>query len=175
MQNLVAISAIGPNRPKLIEPLIKAVRDCGCSIVDSRMTVLGSHFSMMMLLQGPWDAIAKIENLLPRLEKQLEIKTVSERTEPRKREGDLMPYAVEVVSVDGLGIVHDIAKFFTDRDINIEDLYSGTYAAAHTGTSMFSLHMTVGVPTDVSIASLRGEFMEFCDNLNLDSIMEPVK
>jgi len=35
--------------------------------------------------------------------------------------------------------------------------------------------MTIGVPTDISIATLRGEFMEFCDQLNLDSIMEPVK
>ena len=175
MQNYVAISAIGNNRPGLIEPFVKAVRDCGCSVVDSRMTVLGNRFAMMILLSGTWDAIAKIENLLPRLEEQLEIATVAQRTEQRKREGSLMPYAVEVVAVDNVGIVHDITHFFSERDINIEDLYSGTYAAAHTGTPMFSLHMTIGVPTDISIATLRGEFMEFCDQLNLDSIMEPVK
>jgi glycine cleavage system transcriptional repressor len=40
---------------------------------------------------------------------------------------------------------------------------------------MFSLHMTISVPSNTSIAALRGEFMEFCDRLNLDSIMEPVK
>ena len=175
MQNYVAISAIGKNRSGLIEPFIKSVCDCGCSIVDSRMTVLGDRFAMMMLLSGTWDAIAKIENLLPRLEEQLEISTVAQRTAPRKREGRLMPYAVEVVAVDNVGIVHEITQFFSNRDINIEDLYSGTYAAAHTGTSRFSFHMTIGVPTDVSIATLRGEFMEFCDHLNLDSIMEPVK
>jgi glycine cleavage system transcriptional repressor len=139
------------------------------------MTVLGDRFAMMMLLSGTWDAIAKIENLLPRLEEQLEIATVAQRTASRKRESSLMPYAVEVVAVDHVGIVHEIAQFFSQRDINIEDLYSGTYTAAHTGTPMFSLHMTISVPTDISIAALRGEFMEFCDQLNLDSIMEPVK
>lgn len=175
MDNYVAISAIGVNRPKLIEPFIKAIRDCGCNIVDSRMTVLGDRLAMMLLLSGPWDAIAKIENLLPRLEEQLELEAIVQRTEPRKPEGGLMPYAVEVVAVDNIGIVHDITQFFAEREINVEDLYSGTYAAAHTGTQMFSLHMTIGIPTDVSIASLRGEFMEFCDQLNLDSIMEPVK
>ena len=175
MQNYVAISALGINRPGLIEPLVKAVRDCGCSVVDSRMTVLGNRFAMMMLLSGTWNAIAKIENSLPRLEEQLEIATVAQRTEPRKQEGGLMPYALEVVAVDQIGIVHEIAQFFCAREINIEDLYSGTYAAAHTGTPMFSLHMTISVPTDVSVATLRGEFMEFCDQLNLDSIMEPVK
>lgn len=175
MDNYVAISAIGVNRPKLIEPFIKAIRDCGCNIVDSRMTVLGDRLAMMLLLSGPWDAIAKIENSLPRLEEQLQLETIVQRTEPRKPEGGLMPYAVEVVAVDNIGIVHDITQFFAQREINVEDLYSGTYVAAHTGTQMFSLHMTIGIPTDVSIASLRGEFMEFCDQLNLDSIMEPVK
>ena len=40
---------------------------------------------------------------------------------------------------------------------------------------MFSLHMTISVPTDISIAAMRNEFMDFCDQLNLDAIMEPVK
>jgi glycine cleavage system transcriptional repressor len=40
---------------------------------------------------------------------------------------------------------------------------------------MFSLHMTISVPTNLYIAGLRGEFMDFCDHLNLDAIMEPVK
>jgi glycine cleavage system transcriptional repressor len=155
--------------------MAKAILDSGCRIVDSRMTVLGEHFASMMLLSGTWDAIAKIENSLPRLEEKLGIHTVSERTTERKKAGDTMPYAIEVVAVDDAGIVHDIAKFFSKREINIEDLYSGTYSAAHTGTQMFSLHMTISIPTDVSIATIRGEFMDFCDQLNLDAIMEPVK
>ena len=40
---------------------------------------------------------------------------------------------------------------------------------------MFSLHMTVAVPGDHSIAALRGEFMDFCDALNLDAMLAPVK
>ena len=77
--------------------------------------------------------------------------------------------------MDHPGIVHDVANFFSTRKINIEDLYTGSYQAPHTGTPMFSLHMTVGVPGDVSIAALRGEFMDFCDALNLDAMLAPVK
>ncbi|MGE4616055.1 MAG: glycine cleavage system protein R [Gammaproteobacteria bacterium] len=175
MQNFVAISAIGANRPGLIEPLVKTISECGCNIVESRMSVLGDRIAIMMLLSGTWDAIAKIENLLARLESDLEITLVSQRAKTREPEHDLMPYAVEVVAVDQSGIVHQIAQFFSRRRINIEDLYSGNYAAAHTGTPMFSLHMTVSIPTDISIAALRNEFMDFCDQLNLDAIMEPVK
>ena len=173
--NSIAISLMGSNRVGLIENFAKAVRDCGCSIGDSRMTVLGDRFALILLLTGTWDAIAKIESMLPRLENQLQVKAVSQRSEPRKRHTNMMPYAIEVVAVDRAGIVHEITQFFTQRDIGVEDMYSGTYAAAHTGTPMFSLHITISVPTDVSIAGLRGEFMDFCDHLNLDAIMEPVK
>ena len=40
---------------------------------------------------------------------------------------------------------------------------------------MFALHMTIGIPADTAIASVRGDFMDFCDDLNLDAMMAPVK
>ncbi len=52
---------------------------------------------------------------------------------------------------------------------------TNTYKAVNTGASMFSMHMTVNIPADISIASIRGDFIEFCDQLNLDAIMEPLK
>lgn len=175
MQNYFVISAIGTNRSALVQQFSKAIKDCGANIVDSRMTVLGGEFAMVMLLSGTWDAIAKIESVIPRLKENLDLTIISKRTEARKKTANLMPYAVEVVSIDHPGIVHDIAQFFSSRDINIEDMYTGSYAAAHTGAPMFSLHVTIGIPTNTSIATLRGEFMDFCDQLNLDAIMEPVK
>jgi glycine cleavage system transcriptional repressor len=46
---------------------------------------------------------------------------------------------------------------------------------AHTGTPMFSVHLTVEIPATLQISALREEFMEFCDQLNLDAVIEPVK
>ena len=175
MQNLVAISAMGANRAGLIEPIVRAIRECGCAIAESRMSVMGDRFCMMVLLGGTWDAVAKIENTLARLQQDLDITITSQRATARPPAHNLMPYAVEVIAVEQIGIVHQIAQFFARRDINIEDMYSGNYAAAHTGTPMFSLHMTISIPTNVSIAGMRSDFMDFCDQHNLDAIMEPVK
>lgn len=175
MQNFLVIAAIAANRPGLLDAVSKVIRDCGGNVVDSRMTVLGGEFSLIMLVSGTWDVVAKIESALPRLQDGLGLTVVTRRTEARKSGTNLIPYAVEVVSYDHPGIVHEIAGFFSGRSINIEDMYTSGYAAAHTSAPMFSLHMTVAVPSNTSIAALRGEFMEFCDRLNLDSIMEPVK
>lgn len=175
MQTKLAVCALGANEPGLIEALTRTIADCGCSVSDSRMTVLGDRFAMMMLLLGPWDTIAKAENALPKLAEHCGMTLTMERTGDRGQTTGAMPYAVEVVTVDQVGVVHEITDFFARRSINIEDLYSGSYAAAHTGTPMFSLHMTVAVPPTVSVSHLRGEFMDFCDQMNIDAIIEPVK
>jgi glycine cleavage system transcriptional repressor len=35
--------------------------------------------------------------------------------------------------------------------------------------------MIVNVPSRIHVAQLREEFLELCDSLNLDAILEPVK
>jgi glycine cleavage system transcriptional repressor len=45
----------------------------------------------------------------------------------------------------------------------------------HTGASMFTAQLTIGIPANMHIAALRDDFMEFCDHLNLDAIMDPMK
>lgn len=174
-ENLLVISAIGRDQPGLVNKISEAVLDCGCNVLDSRMTVLGSEFAVIMMVAGNWSAVAKAEDHLIRLQDKLDLTVITRRTEERADSSSLIPYAVEVVALDHPGIVHDIAEFFSSRDINVEDLYTGRYAAPHTGTPMFSLHMTVGVPSDMSVAALRGEFMDFCDALNLDAMLAPVK
>ena len=50
-----------------------------------------------------------------------------------------------------------------------------SYAAAHTGAPMFAVQIVINVPGKLHVAQLREEFMDFCDSLNLDAILEPVK
>jgi glycine cleavage system transcriptional repressor len=100
---------------------------------------------------------------------------ICKRTGERSRNEQKLPYAVDVIAMDHPGIVNKLAGFFAERGINIEDMATTTYAAAHTGTPMFSVHMTVGIPSDTHIATLREEFMDYCDGLNLDAVLEPVK
>jgi len=175
MRNLLVITAVGSDRPGIVNDLGKSVAESGCNIEDSRMTVLGGEFAVILLVSGRWNQLAKLEGNLPVVGRRLDLQLTIKRTEPAKSRGNLMPYAVEVVSLDHPGIVHQLANFFSSREINIRDMVTSSYAAAHTGTQMFSVHMTIDVPGSVHISGLREEFLEFCDQLNLDAIMEPVK
>ncbi|MBK8973576.1 MAG: glycine cleavage system protein R [Hahellaceae bacterium] len=172
--NHLVVSALGEDRPGIVNELAKCCADYQCNIVDSRMTLLGGEFAIVMMLSGPWDAIAKLESALPQVARKLDllmhIKQTSQRGVART-----ITYSVNVVSMDHPGIVHEIANFFSLRRINIEDLQTSTYCAPHTGTQMFNLTMTINLPTDTHLATLREDFMIFCDDRNLDAMIEPVR
>jgi glycine cleavage system transcriptional repressor len=169
----LVLSALGKDRPGIVNLLSRAIFDAGCNIEDSRMTVLGGEFSLMLLVSGAWNEIAKLEAQIKPSAVKLDLTLLCKQTEPRAVKATMVPYVVDVVSMDHPGIVHDIAEFFSTRQINIEDLNTWTYAAAHTGTPMFSLNMTISIPADTHIGQLREEFMRFCDALNLDGTLEP--
>ncbi|HDJ86419.1 MAG TPA: glycine cleavage system protein R, partial [Chromatiales bacterium] len=43
MNNLLVVSALGQDRPGIVNELSLAILNCGCNIEDSRMTVLGGE------------------------------------------------------------------------------------------------------------------------------------
>jgi glycine cleavage system transcriptional repressor len=173
--NFLVLSALGKDKPGIIDKLAKIVFDLGCSIKDSRMSVLGGEFAILQLIEGRWDKVTRLEDQIPQIAQELGLTIICKRTEWRTIGLDLLPYVVEVVSMDNPGIVHKLANFFSTRNINIDNMSTSSYAAPHTGTSMFSVIINLEVPAKLSISELRDEFMEFCDSLNLDAIMEPDK
>lgn len=175
MTEYIVISAVGRDRPGVVHELTETVLDCGGNIVESRMSALGQDFAMLLLVSGNWHTLGKMEGKLKRAAEGNDLSVSVRRTEQRPDREDMLPYGVDVVCLDQTGIVHNLAGFFAVRDIDIAELNTRSYAAAHTGAPMFSVQMTINVPGRIHIAGLREEFMEFCDRLNLDAILEPVK
>ena len=175
MNTQLVICALGDDHPGIVESLSKSILDNDCNIEDSRMSVLGGVFAVIVLVTGNWNNLAKLETTLGTLERDKKMRIITRRTEPRGPAKPCLPYSVDVVALDHPGIVHHLAAFFSERQINIQELLTNTYSAAHTATPMFSVHITIEVPAQQHIAALREEFLDLCDELNLDGVMEPVK
>lgn len=171
MSKKLVITALGADRPGIVNELSDVLYSNNLNIEDSRMSILGGEFAILLLVSGTAEAIDAFVGSSPSIEDSLKMKLTIKVTEARAESQQLVPYDVDVVAIDNPGIVHNLAGFFSSRQINIVDLETDRYAAPHTGTPMFSLHMTIGVPTDTSIASLRDEFMITCDELNLDATL----
>lgn len=175
MNDYLVISALGKDKPGIVDRLTREILEQECNVSDSRMTVLGGEFAIILLVQGAWNQLTKLESHLTDQQDNLDLTIHFKRTEERQNREQLLPYTVEVIALDHPGIVYSLANFFSRLGINIEDMNTSSYAAPHTGTPMFAVEMSVGIPTNLQIAAIREEFMEFCDTMNLDAVLEPMK
>lgn len=175
MQNLLAVSALGPHVPTATTDIAKLAADCNCNILDARITLLGTETAMLLLLAGTWNALAKFEHALPALAGRLQLSIQMRRTNSRDTQTQALPYSVQIVAFDTPGILRDISQFFLDQGVTLQDIYSNTYAAPQTGAAMIVINIALNIPADVHINGLRDQFQLLCDDLNLDGIMEPIK
>jgi len=172
MSNNLVISALGNDKPGIVNELSKAILNQGGNISESRMTVLGGEFAMMLLVTGTQECIDNIISKLEETGQDLNLTLIAKETQAQESDQKRLPYQITVVSMDHPGIVHNISDFLSSRNLNIEEIETNTYPAAHTGTPMFSLDMIISVPADNSVRELRDEFITFCDDLNLDASLE---
>lgn len=136
------------------------------------MQSMGNTFTVVFMVAGGWNAIAKLEHQLPSRASQLQMTTVTRRAEqPTNKETDL-PYLVDIITRDNPGISQQITHFFSERGIDIESINLDTYPAQHTGVAVGEIRMIILVPDSYKISTLREEFAEFCDEHNLDATLE---
>lgn len=173
MDEHLVISALGADKPGIISELSKLSLDLSCNIVDTRMTVLGDAFALLMMVSGNPDAIEKLTNSLPAAATNLGLTITLQNTQLKQHHAPASPYHAQIIAIDNPGIVHEITDFFSGKQINIEEMHTETYPAAHTGTQMFSLSVEINVPREFNISALKEEFVTFCDDKNLDATIEP--
>ena len=174
MDKLLAVTAIGPDRTGIVRDLSAAITAAGGNIRESRMTTLGSEFAVMMLVEGNWHAINKVQESLTALEGSN--LTINVRpTQERPSTAAAAPYTVDVIALDQEGIVAGMSGFFAERNLVIADVTTRRYNAPHTGAPMFSIQMTVNVPRTQHLATLREDFHEYCEAENLDAVIEPAQ
>ena len=175
MTQLIVISAVGTDRTGVVQDITKDILECGGNIEESRMTTLGSEFAMLMLVSGNWHTLSKLEQKLNKLTNDGNLSVSIRKTSQQVSKEDRMPYAVDVVSLDQQGIVYNLANFFAERDVEIAEVATRHYSAAHTGAPMFEVQMAVNIPAALHVADFKDEFHDFCDEMNLDAMLEPVK
>ena len=175
MSQLIVLSAIGSDRTGVVQDISKVILGCGGNVEESRMTTLGSEFAVLMLVSGNWHTLDRLERALEKLSDGDNLTFAIRKTDTPPPREDLMPYAVDVISLDQQGIIFGLANFFASRDIEIADVATRSYSAAHTGAPMFAVQMAVNVPASVNLAQLRDDFADLCDRMNLDGILDPVK
>ena len=151
---LLAVTALGADRPGIIARVTGVLLDHGGNLEDSTMTILGGQFAIVLLVQTDADPAA--------LEADLAESTADLGLVVAVRAvgaGALSAPATHMLSVYGAdrpGIVHGVVSVLAERAINVTDLSTTVLEGDR---PVYAMLLEISLPGDVTpedlTASLR--------------------
>lgn len=168
------LTAIGSDRPGIVDEVSQFIFDHGGNIEDSRMVNLRGHFAMMLLIGGSGDVLERLQGEMAELRRRtgLHADLRPADTERSRRAGDAMPYRLKGTGIDQAGLVHRVAHLLREMNVNIESLDTQLKPAPYTGAPMFEIELVMAVPKATPVSEMRQRLGRLCDDLNIDWELE---
>lgn len=169
--NHAILTAIGTDRPGIVDEVSQFIFDRGGNIEDSRMVNLRGQFAMMVLVGGAADVLERLGRELPEFARR---SGMSGELRPAGAGGksslaaDALPYRLVGTGIDQPGLVHRLAHLLRELGVNIESLETRLTPAPYTGAPMFELEAVLAVPRATQLSVLRQKLAAACDEINMD-------
>ena len=168
-----AINILGETQLKTLHHLNKVFSKYEIKLLAMESSSLGKHFSMYCLVACKWNLVDKFVAQLKTLQKKFALNF--ETTSLPEKDLHQLAYRAYVIAPQSLDTVHLVVSFFAEVELNINELSLENYVTHYSDVPMSALQLSISIPDDVSISDLRERFIIFCDNYNLDGILEPEK
>ena len=168
MEHYLVITAVGTDRPGITDEITHLISQCDCNIVDSRIALFGSEFTLIMLLSGNANAISRIESILPLKAQEHDLLTVMKRTS--KHEYRFYPYTADfhIEANDTPGLIEKFTHFLASRQIDIASLSAHTLEAKKNGCpNRFQLQISTNLPESCNLMTLQEEYEALCQQLEV--------
>jgi glycine cleavage system transcriptional repressor len=173
--SLLSISVLTSARPNIALDLFRAIRERGCEVEDCRIAPVGDRLAANLVVSGNWSAIGRLETALPGIAQKLDLQVRFERCGPRPSLPQFRPYAADVIAPQQPDLLVHLLEFFNSQDVDVAEISTQKYVSNYTGAEMCSVQMTLHVPVDQHPQALRESFMDLCDDINADGMLDPIK
>lgn len=162
-----SIAAIGADRPGIVAAVTSVLVARECNIEDTAMSILGGHFSMMLVVSGPMDLDApSLDAALAPVASDLHLVTMVRPIDPAvaaPAAGEL--WTVSVHGADHPGIVHGIASLLSELGVNVVDL--NTRVVPGDGGPAYVMILDVTLPGSVDSDAFTQRLNEVCAELGV--------
>ncbi len=175
-QHLV-ITAVGTDRPGVCNQVVHLVTQSGCNIVDSRIAIFGSEFTLIMLLSGSPSHITRVETMLPLLGQEQDLITITKRTSPHALSPNNYTMEVFIESEDRQGLTEQFTQFFAEKNIGMSSLSAQTIDKhkVQQTSNQYHIAITATVGCDCNLMQLQEEFDDLCRSLNVQGSLNFIK
>lgn len=171
----LSISVLAAPRPQIALELFRAIRERGGEVEDCRIAPIGDRLTANLVVSGNWSTLGRLETALPGIAEKLELQVRFERCGAREQNPAYRPYAADVIAPQQPELLVHLLEFFSAQDVQVAEMNSQKYQSGHTGASMCSVQMVLHVPVNQHPQALRESFMDLCDDLNADGMLDPIK
>lgn len=172
----LAITLLGQEAANSMTEILSAIADCHCKIVQSHVSTLADLSAGHLLIEGNWNHIAKLENSLDVIAKKLDVKIQKQRPQEIGEGEDRLPYCLEIVTQGEHDVIKPIVSFLIDRRLTIHEFSASRYRTEYLlAGAVFTAKFIVFIPAGVRLLSFREDFLDFCDHLGVDALLEPLK
>lgn len=170
MDHYAVLTAIGADRPGLVDEVSAYVLERGGNLEDSRMVNLHGQFAMMLLVSGGEDVIERLGLDLRelRMASVIHADLVPADLTPPASPPAAIPYRLTTSAMDHPGLVQSVAHALRELGVNIESAETSLQQAPITGAPLFEMELVISVPTETPVAKLRDAIRTVCDALNMD-------
>jgi glycine cleavage system regulatory protein len=168
----LVLTLIGLDRPGLVETIAAEVARHNGNWEESRMARLAGHFAGLLRVSVPADAAQPLTDALSRLASSgLKLVVEPALAVPG---GPGRSLRLELVGNDREGIVRDLARVLSRRNVNVEELHTSCEAAPMAGGTLFRASALVRVPSDVPLDDLRAALESLADDLMVELSVDTV-
>lgn len=176
-QHHLVITALGADRPGIVNTITRHVSSCGCNIEDSRLAMLGDEFTFIMLLSGSWNAITQIESTLPLKGAELDLLIVMKRTHAQARQAMPATVRVQVEVADSPHLIERFTDLFDSHQMNIAELISRTQSNDENeqpGAPQLYVQIAAHSPALQDATNIEQAFKDLCTELNAQGTISVV-
>ncbi|MBY5990961.1 glycine cleavage system protein R [Ferrimonas balearica] len=166
MTQYLAVTAMGTDRPGIVNKLAKLTASCDCDIIDSRVAIFGNEFSLIMLVGGSYAAIARLEAELPVHAAQWELLTICKRTSEHTPMDFTSRLVAEFEGLDRRGTMKRITQFLADRELDLAG-FSSNARQGDDGAQLQQVELRINVTARVDLDALEASLEELARELNL--------
>jgi glycine cleavage system transcriptional repressor len=169
MHTNLVLTLTGPDRIGIVENITGLLVGRGGNVEISRMARLGGEFAILMLVALPDENVGRLETDLERLVAQgYKVTTTRVRQTHAEAHPGWVAYRIEVHGADHEGIIQEVARYLSHRDINIESMESETTPAPISGVPLFTMTAEVAVPPELAAEGWEAGLEDLSQHLNLE-------
>ena len=159
----IIISAFGKDKPGIVSHFTSVITSHGGNIKESRMTKLGTEFTMMVLVSVSKDWGESLSVALNGI-KELDISI--KETFHFELDTNTPQCKIHLSGADNEGLVHKVAEILSNKGINIEEMVTNTENAPVSGTTLFTMDAHVSHPK-LDIHRLENDMTTLAESLGV--------